>query len=350
MGDTADDWLARRYRRLLRAYPRDYRRGRGEEILDTLLSAAPPRRRRPTTREAVNLLRYGLRCHLGRPGSRRIVVGAALAAIITGFLGASAVGRLSWEATRSLPDATGAADIGQLVLPGVLPVTQERHDETFYYDDPPTAWTPFVGNEDYGRGWVGFAYNSDQDADTLATRARGELQEAGWRVGDVVRDHGRRELDADRDGLTIELRDGGNRSTWSPRLELTITRTEPWWMWPAAVLGGLGSALAGWLLAGWVSRRLEGRGAALQAITWCLAAGAILGMLPAFGLSLVAWAGSFVQPTPGASAPIWFGLTTYGRLPAILAAVAAMVAVGIAALARRAAPTTRPSPPLPLPG
>jgi len=49
------------YRRLLLAYPADYRQDRGEEILSTLLAAAPSGRHRPTIAEAFNLLYHGIR-------------------------------------------------------------------------------------------------------------------------------------------------------------------------------------------------------------------------------------------------------------------------------------------------
>jgi len=50
--DQAEDKLERRARALLRAYPAEYRRERGEEIIGTLLEAAPwrPVRRGPTAR------------------------------------------------------------------------------------------------------------------------------------------------------------------------------------------------------------------------------------------------------------------------------------------------------------
>ena len=49
------------YRRLLLAYPAGYREDRGEEIISTLLAAAPPGRRRPTITEAVDLVYHGIR-------------------------------------------------------------------------------------------------------------------------------------------------------------------------------------------------------------------------------------------------------------------------------------------------
>lgn len=53
--------LERRCRRLLRAYPAWYRRGRGEEMLGTLLEASPPGRRWPSFRDARALITGGLR-------------------------------------------------------------------------------------------------------------------------------------------------------------------------------------------------------------------------------------------------------------------------------------------------
>ena len=52
--------LERRYRRLLWAYPHDYRRGRGDEILATLLDMSESGRRWPALREAVSLVVGGL--------------------------------------------------------------------------------------------------------------------------------------------------------------------------------------------------------------------------------------------------------------------------------------------------
>ena len=49
------------YRRLLLAYPAAYRQSRGDEIVSTLLAAAPPGRRRPTIAEAANLVYHGIR-------------------------------------------------------------------------------------------------------------------------------------------------------------------------------------------------------------------------------------------------------------------------------------------------
>lgn len=78
--------LERRYRRLLLAYPRAYRRAHGDELLDVLLESAEPDRRVPEGREALGLLTGGLRSRLihqatGSPWTGGVHLGiAALAA------------------------------------------------------------------------------------------------------------------------------------------------------------------------------------------------------------------------------------------------------------------------------
>ncbi|MDP9848949.1 hypothetical protein [Streptosporangium lutulentum] len=53
--------LERRYRRLLRGYPRDYRSGYGGELIATLLDTAEPGRTVPSARESFALVAGGLR-------------------------------------------------------------------------------------------------------------------------------------------------------------------------------------------------------------------------------------------------------------------------------------------------
>jgi hypothetical protein len=58
--------LERRARTLLRAYPAEYRHGRAEEIIGTLLEAAPPGRSFPTGREAWSLIAGGRHARAAR--------------------------------------------------------------------------------------------------------------------------------------------------------------------------------------------------------------------------------------------------------------------------------------------
>ncbi|TMR98685.1 hypothetical protein [Nonomuraea basaltis] len=56
--------LERRYRRLLLAYPPQYRAAHGDELLDVLLDSAPPGRTVPVPREAWGLLTGGVRSRI----------------------------------------------------------------------------------------------------------------------------------------------------------------------------------------------------------------------------------------------------------------------------------------------
>ena len=78
--------LERRARALLRAYPAEYRHGRAEEIIGTLLEAAPPGRSFPTAREAWSLIaggRHARATRNRRPGVKANVRLALLLGICT---------------------------------------------------------------------------------------------------------------------------------------------------------------------------------------------------------------------------------------------------------------------------
>ncbi|MGN9804358.1 hypothetical protein [Micromonospora sp. L32] len=62
--------LEARYRLLLWAYPKRYRRERGAEMIGTLMEAAGPDQRRPTAREAAILILRGLQTRAGTRDAR----------------------------------------------------------------------------------------------------------------------------------------------------------------------------------------------------------------------------------------------------------------------------------------
>jgi len=74
--------LERRYRRLLRAYPADYRAERGDEIVGTFLDTVGPERRWPYVRDVADLLAGGFRQHLRARHARGLEAGAPLAAAL----------------------------------------------------------------------------------------------------------------------------------------------------------------------------------------------------------------------------------------------------------------------------
>lgn len=64
--------LERRYRWLLRAYPKGYRNERGAEMIGTLMEAAGADQRRPTAREAASLMLRGLQARAGVHRARSV--------------------------------------------------------------------------------------------------------------------------------------------------------------------------------------------------------------------------------------------------------------------------------------
>ncbi|WP_188187201.1 hypothetical protein [Nonomuraea sp. SYSU D8015] len=86
--------LERRYRRLLTSYPKEHRARHEEEMIAVLLAGSSPGQRRPTARDAFDVLRGGLAIRLHRavkPEARRqwhdAVNLAALIAPIALFIG-----------------------------------------------------------------------------------------------------------------------------------------------------------------------------------------------------------------------------------------------------------------------
>jgi hypothetical protein len=74
--------LERRYRRLLRGYPAQYRADRADEMLDTLLATAAPGQRWPAARESAALVRGGIRARAGVNASQPAAASFRLAAML----------------------------------------------------------------------------------------------------------------------------------------------------------------------------------------------------------------------------------------------------------------------------
>ena len=74
--------LERRYRRLLRCYPAQYRADRADEMLATLLDTAAPGQRWPAARESAALVRGGIRARAGVNSSQPAAASLRLAAML----------------------------------------------------------------------------------------------------------------------------------------------------------------------------------------------------------------------------------------------------------------------------
>ncbi|MEV4276143.1 hypothetical protein [Actinoplanes xinjiangensis] len=326
------DRLARRYAFWLRCYPSGPRRA---EMLATLLECAPPERTRPTGREILNLIGYGLRARLGRPASTGVVVLAVLVTLASGLLGAAAAARIGWANAPSLPSGAESAALGETVFPG---------QRVWGGGDA----EPFVPSGDGEQTIYGYAdywvKHNDTTRDVLAYArgARDRLAAAGWDVhGDVVFEEevasetpiGTATFWASRDDLVLGYTGvlWGNRAPWDSdgAASFQLSRSAPPWMITLAVAGGVLGGFAGWLLFGWASRCSEGhplRTSVAGALGWAAAVWTLL-----VGSMGGLWN---LQPDRPADEFVWLGLRslTGGSGTVILAmAVAAFAAVRLRA-------------------
>ncbi|MBM2620540.1 hypothetical protein JIG36_34070 [Actinoplanes sp. LDG1-06] len=103
---TADERLVRRYRRLLLAYSRRYRRAHGTEMITTMLEMAGPGRSRPSAGESWHLVVSGVRQRFRLPSGRPFaVIAAGLVTLVLGLFGAAAGSRLGENGLPSRADA-----------------------------------------------------------------------------------------------------------------------------------------------------------------------------------------------------------------------------------------------------
>lgn len=317
--------LGRAYRRLIRAYPRGPRR---DELLDTLLEAAPADRRRPTLRESVNLIRHGLRARLGYPRSRAVVVMVFLVGLIGAYFGGAGGSRLGWEFASPVPSAAAAAAATGTAFPGL---------KVWGGGDPDVIVAEGDGEGiEYGfqTYWLRHT-DATRDLTGYAAGVKDRLAAAGWQIHDYTYQQPEDMVDggqdsslsfwADRPGLVL----GYDGVLWTGMpdydsdggITLTLRRTQPAWLgffsWSAAVLG---FALV-WLVAAGVSRRYSSFGVAGPL------PGIVTGLMVFLFLPTILL---FPVPDSPGEAPWWAGLENgYGWLPLPLV-LAALLGLGVA--------------------
>ena len=110
----AEPVLARRYRRLLFAYPRGYRVQRGDEIVATLLDLAEPGRRIPRLGDSVDLVTSGLRRRLGTASIAGFDAGLSIAGPVALAL-AAGISLFAWWRVEPV---SGSVHTGESALFG----------------------------------------------------------------------------------------------------------------------------------------------------------------------------------------------------------------------------------------
>ena len=251
----ADPMLERAYRRLLRAYPRTYRRRHGAEIVTTLLEMAEPGQRRPSRAETWHLIASGVRQRFRLPAGRPFGWAVAVLALLIGGATGAAAG--SWVAAQTFADVPDRSAVERLHAgvagsPGV--------DRGFGSDEGSpwfggiaSASTVVMGFD----GWDPAAARQWLTADgwTLGpvTHPRGSastVDEQGRQVEVEVRNTSFR---AQRDGVVMEV--GGGLTERHGSIHTHLWAAGNATLLPLTVLGGLLGLAAGWLLAAAVLQR-----------------------------------------------------------------------------------------------
>lgn len=350
MSSTSDP-LVRRYQRLLRCYPRAYRRERGAELLGLLLDTTPAGRTRPTGRAAVDLVLSGLRCRIGRPASRTVGGWAALAALICGLFSAAAATRLAWETSRPQLDHAEASTILDTVLPEhdlgeifVPPSLFVRYDEPLHRQDLADL---LLG--DGGEYREGIVVASAEGVPPVPVEqalglARQHLHAAGWHVDrqvDKARNgsgpvHTESILIASRGDTVLHLILQSGRQGPDPGyLFVDLQRRTPGLAYPAAASAGLLGAVAGWLLFGWASRRTDRSRSARAVANQLFGATLLLWWLPVALFGTLTVRQLLREPHPQWP-PLWewLGQPTGGPF-LLLGSVTALLGLAVAAVPAR---------------
>jgi hypothetical protein len=348
--------LASRYRRLLFLYPRSYRRHRGDEIVTTLVDAAPPHQTRPTRAEAMDLVAKGLR-HRFRVIGWGARLAACVAAVFVAVAGAAAGGFLGWQSAPALPNDATVARLTDPVTTAGRVEGSRRWDFTFAGNPQfSSSWNSVLfGTDEYEAGQVSqgiYLPRMDtyaQATDSLAA-VRDRLQAANWSTSDTTSACCRQFGDfpgfvAYRDGLRGEVTLLAQPTDFKPdelMMYVALTRTTPGLVPALTVMGAVIGGLVGWLMIAWASRRARESTPGRQAAAIVMFVLTVVALLPATTVS----AGAIIDvfrylhdPVPG-----WIGYTLLGARAlswaGLLAASAALLIVGGASARQGVSPRT----------
>lgn len=346
----ADPGLERAYHRLLRAYPRDYRRRHGAEVVTTLLEMAAPGQRRPDRADARHLIVSGLRHRFRLPAGRPLAwVAAVLVTLIGGAFGAAAGSWAVEQAVLPAPDGQAAAALHRTVVgAGGTGTTAVE------WDPVSSPWgTDAVGWSTSIAAWDADAARHRLAADgwalSEATPARGITDMISDGSGEVLqRSVAGWEFTADRDGVrldvTARLIGSDGYSPADGGVTTTVAAAGSAALVPAIAAGGVFGLVAGWLVAAATARRVRRLPAGRARVVTTLSTAAVL----VLALPVVALYGNVIRAVESAGIPghvrtvhSAFKLGPYwpfGPFWLNLALLATGLALGVAAVALTATP------------
>lgn len=342
--------LERRFRRLLRAYPRWYRRHRGEELLGTLLDASADDQERPTPTQRRDILRSGLKSRLRVRGRAGGVAVAVVLALVGAVLGSWVGAWLSWLGAPDLPDERETTAIAAEAFDGVEPPEIYGDASLFAYDvefygepDDPFWLVALFGGDDYGSSQRVAELGdelSEEQWKTVMPRVADNLERTGWHVTEASLKDGYAsdpdaqyvELTAFRDGHVITV-DGFSDPVAAT---MRISRAHPPGFEAGWIAGAVAGLLAGWLLAVRIAWQVTVVHPTRSGVVLpLLFVAAIFGFLPLLaGTALTIMILSGAQSEPGS--PPWWPVMSFPYRPlCLLSMMLAAVAVACAMAPRR---------------
>jgi hypothetical protein len=341
----------------LLAYPRAYRRERGEEIVATIVESG-----RFGPRVAANLVRHGLRARLGRPASRGVVGWSIVVAAICGLFAASLASWVAWSNGRPHPDEAEVHSVLAEVLP--------EHDFTdvfvaravFAFYSQPLSWENISGvlsidggEYELASSGAGVLGAPPTGGDEAAPTALERLRAGGWSVSppdvaEAVTCHTKlcetpiattyTSITAERGDLVLGLWFNSAAGPEETFVSVSLQRKPPVSVWPAGMTAGLGGAVLAWLVFAWASRRSGDGGPAGSGAKVC------------FVLTMVCWWGPALLAIPGMIThqlvephPQWHPLWEWLGQPAfsqvfVVGAACALLGLALSLISARAGKTT----------
>lgn len=313
---TPERFLARRYRRLLRAYPRWHRRLHGADMLTVLLDAAAdrPASRAAGIRQALTLVLDGIRCRLRVRGAGPRILAAALSLIGAGTL-AAAAGWVGWQAAAApWPSVDQATALAAPVLPAGAPDLVTRRDDPIgpWLSDADSVVLTLLGSPELRPGGVHLQYVRPHTTDVAAVYAAAvtDLPSSGWRAS-VVRGL----LVAERDGLRLTLLYSG-RDVGTDDVLVAVYPAPPPTAYRLGWLGAVAGGLLGWLVAAGAIARGRCTSPARRTAAIVLAVSGAAASVPAGLLNFVGLAGAGADPD---AVPPWVGYQFVLARPAAVA-------------------------------
>lgn len=322
------DQTTRRYRWLLRAYPRWHRRLYGPDMLGTLLDA-DANGESLTPREALLLVLDGLRCRCRVRGAGALILALLTSLVAAGALGAGA-GWVAWQNSIGPYLSVGQATaVAAPVLPAGSPDSASRIGQDFDpgYGRLDRLLIPVIGDPDPRGGGVYLEYS--QPRDRTVRQARQSLTARGWHLASADG----WALTADHAGQRIQLDIQGGARPGVRNMVVRVSPTPPALAQGTALSGAALGLLVGWLSSAALIAQARRRSPAVHVAATTIATIGTLISLPACLFSAVA----MIQ-----GAPPWAGYRLVIVRP--VAALGAILLLTAAALASRVRDTRQPAP------